>query len=194
MQAAVAAYMQYLLTLTPAQLAVLANQMAPPQQQQQPVRRTCCSSVVSGAARAAPYAYFDNSPSSLIKAPGDGGLMTRCYDVNVTGNVTVLVLPGLHAQTASVGIDALASPVRQGKIMTFPVQVAPAQPPWMAAFQQQQQQQQQLAPPADALGASMPAWWQQLAQQGQPAQPQMQQVSLRPAFEPMLDETSVTCR
>ena len=36
MQAAVAAYMQYLLTLTPAQLAVLANQMVP--QQQQPVR------------------------------------------------------------------------------------------------------------------------------------------------------------
>ena len=35
-QAAVAAYMQYLLTLTPAQLAVLANQMVP---QQQPVRR-----------------------------------------------------------------------------------------------------------------------------------------------------------
>jgi len=32
----VAAYMQYLLTLTPAQLAVLANQMVP---QQQPVRQ-----------------------------------------------------------------------------------------------------------------------------------------------------------
>ena len=66
------------------------------------------------------------------------------------------------------------------------VQVQPLQPPWLAAFQQQQQQQQQqlappppqMASPADALGASMPAWWQQLAQQGQQAQPQMQQVTL----------------
>lgn len=38
-QAAVAAYMQYLLTLTPAQLAVLANQMVP---QQQPVGTLAC--------------------------------------------------------------------------------------------------------------------------------------------------------
>ncbi len=67
------------------------------------------------------------------------------------------------------------------------LQVQPPQPPWMAAFQQQQQQQQQqLAPPphaqlpspADAIGASVPAWWQQLAQQAQ--QPQLQQVTRQP--------------
>ena len=39
MQAAVAAYMQYLLTLTPAQLGLLANQMVP---QQQPVGIRAC--------------------------------------------------------------------------------------------------------------------------------------------------------
>ena len=69
--------------------------------------------------------------------------------------------------------------------MLLPLQVQPPQPPWMAAFQQQQQQQQQqlappqaqMPPPADAMGASMPAWWQQLAQQGQQAQPHMQQVT-----------------
>ncbi len=72
----------------------------------------------------------------------------------------------------------------------MPLQVQPPQPPWMAAFQQQQQQQQQqltpppqaqLPSPADAMEAAMPAWWQQLAQQGQQAQPQMQQVIHQPA-------------